>query len=104
MAKPAEIPQLVSELVDMSKAYLEQETVKPLKQLGRYAGFSLGGGILLAVGWLLLVIAALRWVASLLPPGDIWEVLSYGIAAVAGVAIAAISLTLASRGRRNTNG
>ncbi len=98
MAKPAEIPQLVTELVDMSKAYLQQETVDPLKRVGRYAGFSLAGGLLLAIGWLLLAIAFARWVTDLLPAGELWEVLAYGIAAVGSLVVAGASVSLATRG------
>ncbi len=105
MAKPAELPQLVTELVDMSKAYLQQETVEPLKRLGRYAGFSVGGGVLLAVGWLLLVIALLRWTTDLLPEGAIWEVLAYAIAAIVSLMIAGVSLKLAAgSGRKDGHG
>jgi len=98
MAKPAEIPQLVTELVDMSKTYLQQETLDPLKRVGRYAGFSLAGGMLLAIGWLLLAIAFARWITSVLPEGQIWEILAYAIAAVAALIVAGVSLKLASRG------
>ena len=101
MAKPAELPQLVTELVDMSKAYLQQETVEPLKRLGRYAGC----GVLLAVGWLLLVIALLRWTTDLLPEGAIWEVLAYAIAAIVSLMIAGVSLKLAAgSGRKDGHG
>jgi hypothetical protein len=96
VANPAEIPQLVTELVDMSKAYLQQETVDPLKKVGRYAGFSIGGGLLLAVGWLLVVMAILRWVTELLPSGDAWEALAYVIAAIVGLGIAGISMKIAA--------
>lgn len=98
MAKPAEIPQLVTELVDMSKAYLQQETLDPLRRVGRYAGFSLGGGLLLAMGWLLLAIAFARWITALLPEGELWEVLAYAIAAISSLVVAGVSVKLATRG------
>ena len=98
MSKPAEIPQLVTDLVDMSKTYLQQETIDPLKAVGRYAGFSLAGGVLLAIGWLLLAVALSRWVTALLPDGQLWEVLAYGIAAVASLVVAGVSMKLASGG------
>jgi hypothetical protein len=100
MSKPAEIPQLVTDLVDMSKAYLQQETLDPLKAVGRYAGFSIGGGLLLAIGWLLLAIAFTRWITDVLPTGEIWEVAAYGIAAVVALMVAGVSMKLASRGKR----
>jgi hypothetical protein len=35
MVNPQEIPQLVTELYDMSREYLLQETVEPAKNLGK---------------------------------------------------------------------
>ena len=99
-SKPAEIPQLVTELVDMSKSYLQQEAVDPLKAVGRYAGVSIGAGFLLAIGWLLLAIAFTRWITALLPEGAIWEVAAYAIAAVAAMIVAGVSMKLASRGKK----
>ena len=96
MAKPAEIPQIASELFDMSKRYLDQETVQPLRTIGRYIGFSLAGGGLLGLGWVLLSIAGLRLVADLLPGGALWSSLAYVIAAVAAGIVAVALLRLAA--------
>jgi len=41
-------------------AYAKQETVEPLKGLGRWIGFGAGGSILIATGVSLLLLAALR--------------------------------------------
>jgi hypothetical protein len=57
-AKP--IGEVVSELVDLTKAYAKQETVDPLKGVGRYLGYGVAGAILLSVGVILLMLAALR--------------------------------------------
>lgn len=57
-AKP--IGEVVSELVDLTKAYAKQETVDPLKGVGRYLGYGVVGAILLSVGVILLMLAALR--------------------------------------------
>ncbi len=54
------LPQLVSELWDLIVAYFKQETVVPLKQLGRWITFGILGALLLGVGVLLLAIAGLR--------------------------------------------
>jgi hypothetical protein len=56
----APLPQLVLELRDMVVTYVKQETVVPLKQLGRYAGFGIGGALLLGLGVILLGVGALR--------------------------------------------
>ena len=57
---PKSIPQVATELWDLSLAYAKQETVDPLKGLGRYLGYGLGGSLVLGVGSLLLLISALR--------------------------------------------
>ena len=69
MAKPTELPELVGEFVDLSKEYLRQETLEPAKELGRYAGFSIGAGVAFAIGMLFLSIAGLRGIIALLPEG-----------------------------------
>jgi hypothetical protein len=49
MAQPSEIPELATELYELSKEYLRQETVEPMKKLGAYAGLGLAGAAAMAV-------------------------------------------------------
>jgi hypothetical protein len=56
----APLPQLVLELRDLVVTYVKQETVVPLRQLGRYAGFGIAGALLLGLGVVLLGVGALR--------------------------------------------
>lgn len=58
--RSAPLPQLVRELWELIVAYFRQETVVPLKQLGRYIVFGLLGAMLLGVGVLLLAMSGLR--------------------------------------------
>jgi hypothetical protein len=58
--RSAPLPQVVRELWELIVAYFRQETVVPLKQLGRYIVFGLIGALLLGVGVLLLATGALR--------------------------------------------
>jgi hypothetical protein len=51
---------LVSELRELVVSYAKQETVDPLKSLGRFAKYGLIGSLLLGVGFLLLALAGLR--------------------------------------------
>lgn len=95
--KTAEISQLVTELFEMTKQYLEQETVAPLRRTARYAGLSLLAGFLFAVGWLLLVVAELRWVLELLPDTPLWSAAAYGITAVSALLLAALIVWAAGR-------
>lgn len=54
------LPTLAAELKDMVVAYAKQETVEPIKGLGRFVALGVGGSILLAVGLVLLVLSGLR--------------------------------------------
>jgi hypothetical protein len=54
------IPQVASELWELSIAYAKQETIDPLKGLGRFLGFGVGGAVLLGIGSVLLVLSGLR--------------------------------------------
>jgi hypothetical protein len=56
----APLPQVLRELWELIVAYFRQETVVPLKQLGRYIVFGLLGALLLGFGVLLLAASALR--------------------------------------------
>jgi hypothetical protein len=56
----APLPQVVRELWELIVAYFKQETVVPLKQLGRYIAFGLLGALLLGFGVLLLAMSGLR--------------------------------------------
>ena len=62
MAEPApkSLPEVVSELWTLTRDYAKQETIDPLKGVGRYLGFGLGGALLGGLGVLLLMLAGLR--------------------------------------------
>lgn len=50
----------VTELKDLIVGYAKQETIDPLKSLGRYLGWGIGGAILVAFGCLFLLLSLLR--------------------------------------------
>jgi hypothetical protein len=61
----ADNPQeTIRELKELVIAYAKQETVDPLKGLGRYVGFGVGGALLLGAGVMFLAIGALRALQS----------------------------------------
>jgi hypothetical protein len=90
MAAPNEIPELVTELVGMSKEYLRQETLEPARKLGRLAGFGVGAGLAFAFAAMYLVLGAYALFQDVLPQGEWWLVLSRFLTVVVGLAGAGV--------------
>ena len=98
----SELPELITEFVDLSKAYLKQETIEPAKRLGRFAGFSIGAAVAFALAALFGGIALLRLLLDVLPEGPYWTVLGYVLAAIvlgllAGVLVMMTKSSLAKK-------
>jgi hypothetical protein len=83
MPEPHEIPQLTTELIDMSREYLRQETLEPAKRLGKTAGMGLGGAVTISLGAFFLVLALYNGLKMWLPAGEWWVVLARFITALA---------------------
>ena len=62
MAKPQQksVAEIVQDLWVLLKAYATQETVDPLKTLGRYLAWGVGGALLIALGLFFLGMSLLR--------------------------------------------
>jgi hypothetical protein len=58
--RPPPLPQLITELRDLVVTYVKQQTLVPVKQLGRYVGFGLLGSLLLGFGVVFLAVSGLR--------------------------------------------
>ncbi len=52
--------ETVSELFTLTKTYALQETVEPVKGLGKFIGFGLGAAVLGSIGIIVLLLAVLR--------------------------------------------
>jgi ABC-type branched-subunit amino acid transport system permease subunit len=96
MSDVRELPELVTEFVDMSKEYLRQETIVPAKQLGRFGGLALGAGVAFAIGAMLLSIGIMRYIQRALPEGPNWEALGYVLSALLLGLVAAVLIKLTS--------
>jgi hypothetical protein len=90
MANPQEIPQIATELVDMSREYLRQETLEPAKQLGKQAGMGIGGAIVMSIGAVCLTWGLYYGLTLVLPDGDWWVVLARGITAIVAAGAAGL--------------
>lgn len=89
-AGPTEIPQLVTELVDMSKEYLRQETIEPARKLGRLAGYGIGAGMVFAIATLFFMLGAYALLRAVLPEGEWWLVLARGLTVIVAAAGAGV--------------
>ncbi len=58
--KQPDQPGDIGDAFNLVKAYAKQETLDPLRTVGSYLKFAIPGALLLAVGWLFLLIGLLR--------------------------------------------
>lgn len=84
----------VNEVVNLVKAYAMQETVEPLKPIGKFVAFGAAGGILMGLGILLMSLALLRGLQTIDFFEGNWSLLAY---LAVGAAVLAIAGLLASR-------
>ena len=97
MATVRELPDLVREFIDLSKVYLRQETVDSGKQLGHFAGFSLGAAVAFSLAALLGAIAGLRYIRDALPESEIWSAVGYLVWALSIAVIVLVIAKMTSR-------
>ncbi len=83
-------------------AYAKQETVQPLKTLGRYLGFGVAGSLFVFLGFFFVMLATLRLLQSLdVFAGSSWASLGpYGIAIAVLVLAMLIIYSALSRARK----
>ena len=60
MPENKSVPQVISELWGLTKDYARQETVEPLKGVGRYLAYGLAGVVVGSIGVIMLLLAMLR--------------------------------------------
>jgi hypothetical protein len=89
------------ETVQLIVDYVKQETLTPLKGLGRFMVFGVAGSVALAVGLVILSVAFLRLLqgeTGTTFEGD-WSWAPYLICTVAVLLVAAIAVKAVSRGQ-----
>ncbi|HEX6595793.1 MAG TPA: hypothetical protein VF045_02590 [Acidimicrobiales bacterium] len=57
---PSDLPSHVQDLSKLVVAYVKQETLEPIKGLGRFVGFGLAGSALVGIGLVTLFLGVLR--------------------------------------------
>ncbi|MCB0952174.1 MAG: phage holin family protein [Microthrixaceae bacterium] len=87
----------VRELKDLVVTYAKQETIDPLKTLGRHLGLGISGSILIGIGWVFALLAILRGLQQIdffndpgAPEGGTWSWMPYLIVTVVGAAVAGL--------------
>ena len=87
------LPTLASELWELVVAYAKQETIDPLKRLGRFIAMGVPGALLFGTGVVLLAVGGLRALQT--ETGDTfegnWSWAPYGILLVVSALIAGLS-------------
>lgn len=88
--------------LDLVVKYVKQETLGPLRSIGKFLGLGIGGAILVSVGFLLLLLGVLRLLQS--ETGATFHAhlswLPYLITVFIGSAMTALSFALAFKRRR----
>ena len=58
--KKQSLPEQIADLRELVVTYAKQETVEPLKNLGRFVGYGIAGSLLVAISGVLLTLGSLR--------------------------------------------
>lgn len=96
------LPTLVAELWELVVAYAKQETIEPLKGLGRFLAWGAVGALLTGMGAVFLLLGALRALQE--ETGDTfrgnWSWAPYAIVLVGALAVAGLAVSMVGAGRR----
>jgi hypothetical protein len=82
------------DLPDLLRRYVRQETMDPLRSLGRFLGFGIAGSFMMGVGVILLGVGALRLLQNWSRFSNSWSWVPYLVVATA------LSTTAVLAGRR----
>jgi ascorbate-specific PTS system EIIC-type component UlaA len=98
------LPGLVQDLRELVVAYAKQETIEPLKQLGRFVLYGMAGSLAFGLGVILLMLGLLRLLqtetGSTFSGG--WSWVPYLAVLVGCASVVALALAARARGRGDT--
>lgn len=96
------LPTLVAELWELVVAYAKQETIEPLKGLGRFLAWGVAGAVLTGMGAVFLLLAALRALQE--ETGDTfagnWSWAPYAVTLAGALVVAGVAVRMVGAGRR----
>ena len=92
VALPPMAPDRTSgDLPDLLRRYVRQETVDPLRNLGRFLGLGIAGSLMMATGVVLLGVGALRLLQDWSVLDGSWSWVPYLVVAVALAIVAVLA-------------
>ena len=99
---PDGLPGMATDLWRLVLGYVKQETLDPIKGLGRFLGFGLAGALVGSLGLVLLLLGVLRLLQT--ETGSTFDGrltwIPYVLVVVASAAVAGGALKARSRGQR----
>ena len=99
---PEGLPGMATDLWQLVLAYVKQETLDPIKGLGRFVAFGVAGSLVLGTGLVLLFLGALRLLqdetGSAFAGNLSW--IPYLLTVLACGAVAGLAMKARSRGQR----
>ncbi len=90
----------VQDLWQLVVAYFKQETIDPIKGLGRFVGYGLAGSLAVGLGGLLIVLGLLRLLQTVDAFDGNWSVVPYLITLVVAAAATGAAVKAGSRDRK----
>jgi len=100
--KNKSLPGEAQDLFQLVVGYAKQETLDPVKNLGRFIGYGMAGALLGSLGAVLLLLGGLRLLQT--ETGDTfdgnWTFVPYVVVLLVSGAIAAGAMKARSRGQR----
>ncbi len=97
MASVTEISRIINELFALITTYLKEQTLMPLKRIGRYVGFGIAGSFFIAIGLFLVSLGFLRYLQTLSPFDDTFSFAPYLLVIVADLAVVGILFFIMTR-------
>lgn len=97
MASVSDVSRIVNELITLIKTYLMEQTLVPLKRLGRYIGMGIAGSIFFSLGVLFASIGFLRFLQSLSTFEGTFSFVPYLLVSIADLAVLGVMFSLMSR-------
>jgi hypothetical protein len=104
--KGAGLPGEAQDVLQLVIGYAKQETIDPIKNLGRFVGYGLAGALVGSLGAVLLLLGGLRLLQTETTAfdGDGWRsCVPYAIVLVVSGAIAGGAIKARSRGQGREN-